>query len=144
MFPTFINEEKVFTDLVTPKFTEFKRGDVVVFEAPPDPEKHFIKRVIGLPGDTVMLQNSTFYINGAPLDESNYLDPSVYTGPQAFLQEGQLVTVPQDSFFMAGDNRPHSSDSRDFGFVKKSKIDGKSWVVFWPLNKFRFVSNPFK
>lgn len=142
MFPTFKDQEKVFTDLITPKFTTFKRGDVVVFEAPLDHEKHFIKRVIGLPGETVRLSESNFYINGNKLDESSYLDPSVYTGPQAFLDEEEIVTVPSDSVFVTGDNRPHSSDSRDFGFVKINKIDGKSWLVFWPFTQIRFVTNP--
>lgn len=143
MFPTFKDQEKVFTDLITPKFTDFKRGDVVVFQAPTDPEKHFIKRIIGLPGETVQLSESNFYINGNKLDESTYLDSSVYTGPESFLSEGQVVTVPNDSVFVAGDNRPHSSDSRDFGFVKIGKIDGKSWFVFWPFTHMRFVKNPF-
>lgn len=143
MDPTFNDGEYVLTNLIALKLEDLKRGDVVVFKAPNEEEKDFIKRVIGLPGDAVLLENGNFYINGELLDESAYLSSTVRTQGQSFLREGQPVTVPPEEYFVSGDNRPYSSDSRDFGFVKKSLMIGKSLFVYWPPTKMRLVENPF-
>lgn len=143
MFPTFKNEEKVFTDLITPKFTPYQRGDVVVFESPIEKGKDYIKRIIGFPGNTVSIQAGKIYLNGNLLDERAYLASDVYTTGNQYLTENQTITVPDGQFFVVGDNRGHSSDSRTFGPIKQSAIIGKSWLVFFPFNAWRFVENPF-
>lgn len=143
MYPTFKNGEYILTNLITLRFHDPSRGDVVVFKAPIDHEKDFIKRVMGLPGDTVELRDGFVYLNGKKLNESPYLNSDVRTYGGAFLQENTPVTVPQDEFLVMGDNRPFSSDSREWGLLKRSELIGKSFFVYWPLNKMRVVTNPF-
>jgi signal peptidase I len=151
MYPNFHNGEYVITNLIGfedlkvyhASFGTLKIGDVVVFVAPPDPTKDFIKRVIGVAGDTVSIKDGLVYLNGKLLDESAYLNPDVKTQQGAFLGEGQVVTVPANEYFVLGDNRPESADSRTWGFVPKDNIVGKSMVVYWPLDRMRFVKNPY-
>lgn len=140
MFPTFHDGEYILTNLIALRLEPLKRGDVIVFKAPVDAEKDFIKRVIGLPGDKVMVSGGKVYINGKQLDESAYLDSHVKTGPGAYLGEGQTITVPPNNWFVMGDNREFSSDSRECGLVSKDKLIGKSMVVYWPPQRFRFIS----
>lgn len=143
MYPTFKNKEYILTNLIALRFEDPKRGDVIVFKAPNAPDKDYIKRVMAVPGDTIEVQNGHVYVNGTQVNESAYLDNSVYTGPGAFLQEGETETVPPGHYFVMGDNRPYSSDSREWGYLKRSEVIGKSFFVYWPVNAFRFVKNPF-
>ena len=143
MFPTFKNKEYILTNLIALRFENPKQGDVIVFKAPTDAEKDFIKRVIGVPGDSVYLKEGFVYVNGKKLNESAYLGSDVRTYGGSFLKEDQPITVPQDEYLVMGDNRPFSSDSREWGFLKKSAIIGKSFFVYWPLNTMRIVTNPF-
>ena len=142
MYPNFHDQEYVLTNLITLRFGNPVQGDVIVFKAPPDPEKDFIKRVVGLPGDTVMLKDGKVYVNGQLYDESSYLNPSVQTYGGTFLRDNDTITVPANEYFVMGDNRPYSSDSREWGFVPQGNIVGKSIFVYWPLNEMRGVSNP--
>ncbi len=143
MYPNFEDKEYVLTNLITLRFEDPKQGDVVVFKAPNEAEKDFIKRVIGIPGDTVFIRDGDIYVNNEKIDESLYLGPTVKTYGGAFLRENEAVTVPQGAYFVVGDNRPYSSDSREWGFVKKDLLIGKSMVVYWPVNKVRWINNPF-
>lgn len=142
MFPSFHNESYVLTNIIGLKIKEPQRGDVVVFKAPPDPEKAFIKRVIAIPGDTIGLKNGKILVNGSLLDESAYIKDSVITNPGTFLQEGKEVQVPNNNYIVMGDNRAFSSDSREWGFVPIEKITGYSWFVYWPVSEAKFVKNP--
>lgn len=144
MFPNFHDGEYVLTNLISLRFENLKRGDVVVFSAPPDPEKDFIKRVIGLPGDSVTLKDGDVYINGQKLDESVYLSSDVKTYGGSFLKEGDTYTVPVGNYIVMGDNRPYSSDSREWGPVKFSLIIGKSFFVYWPPSTSHIVKNPYQ
>src|SRR5579863_3816821 len=117
MFPTFKNGEYILTNLIALKTQGVQRGDVIVFVAPPDHEKDFIKRVIGLPGDTILLKGGFVYLNGKKLDESAYLGSDVRTYGGAFLKDGESYTVPPGNYFVMGDNRPFSSDSREWGLL---------------------------
>lgn len=141
MDPTFENGEYVLTNLITLRLNDLKRGDIVVFNAPPDQEKDYIKRIIGLPGDRVKIVAGEVYVNGEKLNQSEFLEPGIRTNGGAFLGEGDEVVVPEDQFFAMGDNRDFSSDSREWGFVPKSAIIGKSFVVYWPLNHARVVEH---
>ncbi len=135
MMPNFPDSEFLLTDKVSYRFGEPKRGDVIVFKAPIDENEEFIKRIIGLPGEKVKIQSGHVYINGKLLDESAYLDPSVYTSGADFSKEGQEYIVPGGKYYVLGDNRPHSSDSRYWGPVTKDKITGHAWLIYWPINK---------
>lgn len=143
MFPTFKNKEYILTNLIGLRFDSPHRGDVIVFKAPSDEEKDFIKRVIGEPGDTVMLKDGLVYVNSVKLDESKYLASDVLTYGGSFMKEEEPVTVPAGNYFVLGDNRLYSSDSREWGFLPLKDLIGKSFYVYWPINSLRMVENPF-
>lgn len=143
MYPNYLDKEYVLTNIIALKLGQPKRGDVIVFKAPNDPEKDYIKRVIGIPGDQVMIRNGDVYVNGMPLDQETYLHPSVKTYGGSFLRDGLTETVPPDSYFVMGDNRNGSSDSREWGFVPLKSIIGMSSFVYWPLNKMGAIKNPY-
>lgn len=143
MDPTFQNGELVLTNLIALKTGTPKRGDVVVLQAPDEPDKDYIKRVIGEPGDSLYIQDGSVFVNSKRLDESSYLASDVRTPGGAFLQEGQPVTVPQGSYFVMGDNRPNSKDSRALGFIKREAFIGESFFVYWPPTRMRVIKNPY-
>lgn len=143
MYPTFKNKEYILTSIIALRFGKPRLGDVIVFKAPKDTEKDFIKRVIGVPGDTISLQDGSVYLNGRFLDESSYLPPSIKTLGGLFLKENHAVAVPPQSYFVLGDNRPYSSDSREWGFVPENLIIGQSFFAYWPLNIAGKVKNPY-
>ena len=115
------------------------RGNVIVFKYPEEPERDFIKRVIGLPGETVEVRDKKVYVNGQPLDEPyvHFLRPT--SAESAFHEVTSFdvrerygpVTVPPNQFFVMGDNRDNSQDSRYWGFVKRDKIKGKAFLIYW-------------
>lgn len=143
MHPNFLDREYVLTNLITLKFGNPKLGDVIVFKAPLNPEIDYIKRVIGVPGDNVLIKNGDVYLNGQILNQNLFLDPSVKTYGGSFLKENIPVTVPPESYFVLGDNRSGSSDSREWGFVPIRMIIGKSFFVYWPVEEMKVVSNPY-
>lgn len=138
MEPNFPDKEYLLTEKVTYYLEAPKRGDVIVFKPPISEEDEFIKRIIALPGETVSVMNGRLYINGKLLSES-YLDSNLVTAGGNFLSEGEKVTVPNDEYFVAGDNRPHSSDSRTWGFVTKKRISGRAWLIYWPPKQAGFI-----
>lgn len=143
MYPTYENGEYILTNLISLRFTDPKQGDVIVFKAPEDEGKDYIKRVIAVPGDSVQVENNKVYINGSLFDESEYLSGTVQTPSGQKLKEGETLTVPDGSYIVMGDNRPHSSDSREWGFLPKEDVIGKSFFVYWPPNNMRIIKNPF-
>ncbi len=143
MYPTFKNGEYILTNLIAVRIDGIQRGDVIVFQAPPNHEKDFIKRVIGLPGDTIELKHGFVYINGKQLNESAYLNSSIRTYGGAFLKDNEPYTIPPGNYFVMGDNRPFSSDSREWGLLPAHMIIGKSFFVYWPLSHMRLIHNPF-
>ena len=110
-----------------------ERGDVVVFRYPRDPSRDFIKRVIGVPGDTVEIRDGVVTVNGTVLDE-----PYINGGANSDMA---VKVVPEGSYFVMGDNRPNSSDSRSWGFVPEENIIGKAMFSYWPLSEFGGVGN---
>jgi signal peptidase I len=138
MQPNFPDGEYLITDKVTYRFSEPKRGDVVVFEAPGGNGEEFIKRIIGLPGEKVGIKDGKVFINSQHLAES-YITQSMLTTGSTFLRDGQEVVVTENNYFVLGDNRPSSSDSRTWGFVPKESITGRSWVIYWPPQRAGLV-----
>lgn len=141
MFPTFKDGEYLLTDKVTYRTRNPLYGDVIVFKAPINENFDFIKRVIAVPGDRVMVQGGRVYVNGNPLNEA-YLPPEYTTSPGQFLREGMEYTVPDSSVFALGDNRGHSSDSRDWGPIPYQNIIGRAFFRYWPSSKVGLIVNP--
>lgn len=141
MSPNFPDSEYLLTEKVSYYTRNPERGDVVVFTPPVSQTDEYIKRIIGLPGERISLRNGHVYINDKQLEES-YLASDVYTFGEGFLSEGQEYTVPQGEYFVLGDNRVHSADSRDFGPITKKEISGRAWVIYWPPNLAGKVKTP--
>lgn len=143
MFPNLHDSQYLITNVISQKLGDPKLGDVIVFKAPSEPDKDFIKRIIGVAGDSVSVKDGRVYLNGKLLDESAYLKPEVKTYGGSFLREGEEVTVPEGYFFVLGDNRSYSSDSREWGFVPKRNIIGSSFFIYWPINTAGVIKNPY-
>ena len=138
MEPTLEVYDRLIIEKLSYRFRTPERGDVVVFNPPQtlkaqnvlkdkDKDTAFIKRVIGLPGETIEVKMGRVYVNGTPLREK-YIEeePQYDYGP---------VTVPEDQYLVLGDNRNNSYDSHYWGFVPREKLIGRAWVRFWPLNR---------
>ncbi len=115
---------------------EIRRGDIVVFKYPDEPERDFIKRVIGLPGETLELRNKRVYIEGEPLDEPyvHFLDPTHHAQEVTSFDVRERygpVRVPEGQYFVMGDNRDNSQDSRYWGFLPRDYIKGRALMIYW-------------
>ena len=139
MDPTYKDGEYLMANKIQYQISEPKRGDVIIFKY--SETQDFIKRIIGLPGETVGIQDGRIYINGKILDESGYLDNAVYTSGSDFLHEGETITVDDGNYFVCGDNRPHSSDSRTFGIIPEDRIKAKAWLVYFPFTNLRLATH---
>ncbi len=140
MYPNFQHEEYLIGNKITYNFADPKRGDVVIYEYTESVD--YIKRVVGLPGETISLKDGKIYINDRKLDETSYLDGSIYTSGGDFLYEGGSVNIPTGHYFTMGDNRASSYDSREFGTIEREKIKGKAFLVYFPFENFRLVQHP--
>ena len=140
MSPNYPDSEYLLTEKVSYYKSPPKRGDIVVF-TPPVSSDDYIKRVIGLPGENISIKESRIYINNEPLKEE-YLASDVFTQGGSFLQEGQTYKVLDAEFFIMGDNRAHSYDSRSFGPIKKKVISGRAWIIYWPVKFAGVVNSP--
>jgi signal peptidase I len=123
MIPTLKDGEFVLVSKINYRFGSAERGDIIVFHFPMDPQQELIKRVIGLPGDTVSVQNGTVSVNGQMLSEPYIAAAPAYSG---------IWTVPDGQLFVLGDNRNDSSDSHSWGFLPFEKVVGKAVVIYWP------------
>lgn len=139
MYPNFHSGDYIITDELTYHFQAPQRGQVIVFEYPLDKSQDFIKRIIGLPGEKVKIQDHHVYINDKLLKEP-YLDPSVPTDVHEYPPiAGQDLTVPAGDYFVMGDNRPDSSDSRSWGFITKDDIIGMAFFRYWPEDSIGLI-----
>lgn len=148
MVPNFHDKEYILVDKWTYRLGRPERGDVVIFKYPGNPKEYFIKRIIGLPGETVLAGNNNSvtvfnerYPNGFVVSEQGYLPATnpTYCGTNTTWC-GVKVTLKAAEYFMMGDNREHSSDSRFFGPVDKSFFAGMAWLRLWPFNEVGFIS----
>ena len=134
MEPTLHHGDQLILDKLSYHFSEPERFDIIVFPFQYEEKTYYVKRIIGLPGETVQIDLSgNIYINGEILEEDYGLEPINFPG---LAQEP--ITLGEDEYFVLGDNRNNSSDSRDpsVGNIKRDDIMGKAWVHIWPLNKF--------
>lgn len=135
MEPNFHNGEYILTDKLSYRLHAPNRGDVVVFHSPQDERNDFIKRIIGIPGDTLMVKGGFVYINGTKLEEKYINDPNQVLAGR-FLREGESYEVAPEQYIVMGDNRLHSSDSREWGPVNQSSIVGRAFFRYWPVPAF--------
>lgn len=140
MEPNFSNGEYLVVDELSYRFREPQRGEVVVFRFPAQPSQFFIKRIVGLPGDTVRIEegrvviHNTDHPEGAVLDESLYLPGQTRTGGQ------NAVELGPHEYFVLGDNRAASSDSRMWGVLPHAAIIGRTWIRAFPFDRFTFLT----
>ncbi len=123
-----------FSSTIVMNFDPPQRGDVIVFRFPEDEKKDFIKRLIGTPGDVIEIHNKNVLVNGEAFVDKEFtqrLDPGIIDGRINSRDNFGPITVPADSYFVMGDNRDHSLDSRFWGFVKMDKIKGRAFLVYW-------------
>ncbi|MCX6740622.1 MAG: signal peptidase I [Candidatus Parcubacteria bacterium] len=144
MEPNFYDHEYLIINEISYRFTGPERGDIIIFRYPKDPSQYFIKRVIGLPGDIIKLKDNKIYIKTketsdfVALDETEYLNEDVNT-----LSFGRSdYELEADQFFVMGDNREQSLDSRRFGPIDRRLIIGKAWIRGWPFDKVTIFKTP--
>ena len=135
MEPNFYNGQFVLVNKLAYKLGEPERGDVVVFKNPANQDEDYIKRVIGLPGDTVQFSDDHVYINGELLHDDPFINPPTYSRGQ------EMVKVSPDHLFVMGDNRRNSRDSRDFGVLDEDLLIGKAWIRLWPISEWGRVGH---
>lgn len=141
MEPTFISGDYILTSKITYKLRTPERGDVVVFKSPKNKDIDYIKRVIGLPGDTIVVRNSEVFVNDKLMPET-YIAAKTNLWDGGFLVENQPITVPPDHYFVMGDNRPRSSDSREFGTITVEDIIGFVFYRYLPADQMGIIKNP--
>lgn len=129
MMPSLDDQERIFVNKYLYRLEPIQRGDIVVFRYPRDPSKSFIKRVIGLAGDDIRIEAGEVYVNGQALEE-DYV-PAAYADQRSYSE----IVVPPNSYFVLGDHRTMSNDSRDFGPVNIGYIYGKAVFGYWPMDK---------
>lgn len=125
------------TNTIIIPVSEPEKGDIIVFEYPVEPDKDFIKRVVGVPGDVVEIRNKKVYVNGKQVENYpvKYTDDNVVPGKR---DNYGPKTVPEDSYFVMGDNRDHSYDSRFWDFVREKAIKGEAFIIYWSWDSDAF------
>jgi len=131
MEPNLHDQERLMVDKWTYMFHPPARGDVVVFVAPPQPTLDYVKRIVAVPGDTLTIHNTTVIVDGVTLNET-YVKPANQGNPFAEKRIENMV-IPPGNYFVLGDNRANSSDSRDWGLLPRKNIIGRAALVYWPL-----------
>ena len=133
MEPNLMNADRLLVSKVSYAFGEPERGDIIVFPSPYEDGREFIKRIIGMPGETVQIINGGVRINGQPIEEPYLVNHDSRDYP--------ATAIPAGQYFVLGDNRPVSLDSRQGWTVSREDVHGKAWVVFWPLGSFGGAPN---
>lgn len=133
MLPTLLIGDRILVDKFSYRFTNPDHGEIIVFKFPQDERRDFIKRVIGLPGETVEIREKQVLIDGRPLEEAYamHLDTQIMSNPPSPRDSFAPVIVPEGHLFVMGDNRDHSLDSRFWGFLDRSKVKGKVRTIYW-------------
>jgi len=132
MMPTLYRGDRIIVSKLSYRFHPPQRGDIIVFRYPHNPKKTYIKRLIGLGGETVTLADGRLYIDGRET-------PEPYLPPNTYFPDFGPVKVPEGSYFLLGDNRMNSEDSRVWGFLDRRLIIGKAVLVYWPLDHVKLI-----
>lgn len=131
MDPTLHDEQYLVVSKLSYRLGEPQRGDIIVFEDPHSPGRKLIKRVLGLPGETIEIQRGTVYVNGVALDEPYIYGQGTYSVP--------AFAIPAGQYYVLGDNRNNSSDSHSWGALEGDRIVGKAWLSYWPPDLWGIV-----
>lgn len=138
MEPNFGNGDYLIIDQLSYRLREPQRGEVIVFKYPKQPSQRYIKRIVGLPGETVEIKDGKVTVSGSQLEESTYLSEFVFTDPREF----KTITLGQNQYFVLGDNRIASSDSRIWGPLPEEDIIGRVLIRAWPFTALAKIQAP--
>lgn len=141
MEPAFISGDYILTSRMTYKFRRFERGDVIVFKSPRNPDIEYIKRIIGLPSDKILVKGSDVYVNDQLITEK-YISAPTNLWEGGCVKDNDAYMVPPNEIFVMGDNRPRSSDSREFCSVSVESVIGQVFYRYFPSDKIGSISNP--
>lgn len=141
MEPNFHNSDYLIIDEISYRFGAPQRGQVVVFKNPDNIKEYFIKRVIGLPGETVRIQDGRVFIKKIGSNEFTQIQENYLPQNLATMSVGEDIIVPSNYYFVLGDNRPNSRDSRYFGAIPEDLITGKVWLRGYPFNRVKLFTN---
>ena len=133
MLPNVENGDYIMVSKLSYTFNEPERGDVIIFHSPRDPSSDLIKRIIGMPGDTIEITGDEVLINGKPLEEPYIMEPPHYEYP--------AETIPEGYYFVLGDNRNNSADSHTGWLLSRDDIVGKAWVNYWPIEDVNIIEH---
>jgi signal peptidase I len=140
MKPTFMEEDKIFVDKLSYRFHSPERGDIIVFKYPLDRKKDFVKRLAGLPGESIEIRKGVLLVNGKPMTEPPFSKNTYYNIEDwQFGHSGQVIRVPEGHYFALGDNSAHSADSRQWGFIPKKDLVGKAFMIWWPPRRIKLT-----
>ena len=139
MRPTLLEGDRILVSKFIYRFQEPEAGEVIVFKYPEDPKRDFIKRFIAKGGQRVEIRNGQLFVDGKVLGGKGSFEQRYYYNQGTFGKEGEEIVVPQDSFFVLGDNSASSRDSRYWGFVPKRYLVGKAFFLYWPPTRIRVV-----
>ncbi|MFH2046243.1 MAG: signal peptidase I [Pseudomonadota bacterium] len=134
MQPTINKGDRIIADFMYYKDNIPKRGDIIVFRYPKDPEKHWVKRILALGGETIEIKNGSVFIDGKAIEQDNIKNIS-YTNAGEYGAIGKTILVPENNYFVLGDNSTRSLDSRYWGFLPKENIIAKVTKRYWPINR---------
>ena len=151
MVPTFVPGDRIFvnkfiygakvpyTNIKFPRMREPERGDIIVFRSPVEPSKFLVKRLAGLPGETIEIKNNRLWINGKVIEEPLTFKKIVYYNRGEYGKKGEVTEIPDGCYFALGDNSLNSIDSRYWGFVPQKNLAGKVFLIHWPAKRIRLI-----
>ena len=135
MEPTLNQGDRLLVERITPKFDKLKRGDVVIFNPPGNNNIDYVKRIVGLPNEHLIIRDCKAVLISGTGEEKSLPESYIFPEPCKSSDKDLTINVEDKAYFVMGDNRNHSADSRFFGVVKRERIDGKVFIRFWPLNR---------
>jgi signal peptidase I len=141
MLPTLQIGDRVLVAKFWTWFQEPSRGSIYVFKYPVEPDRDFIKRIIGLPGDVIDIQSGVVYVNGSPIDEDYVKNRDYFSLRRNDIFNTVPIKVPENMYFTLGDNRMNSQDGRYWGFVPRNYLKGPAFVRYWPISRIGLIDN---
>ena len=140
MRTTFMEGDRIFVDKISYRFHDPKRGDIIVFKYPLDRKKDFVKRLVGLPGDRILIEEGKLVINGETMEAPPFSEHYYYNREDwRFGKTGLVIEVPRGNYFALGDNSAQSSDSRNWGFIPAKNIVGRAFFIWWPPKRVKLA-----